>query len=732
MIRLAGTVLIIWLAVAKGALPTQNILSQENEVSFVANHERLMDLRSLGMEFFREFRNMSATDLHLLGERYDAQDLICLADMANFMTALTTPKKWALTMLDSWGSIPAGYLYGNIVDMGNYDECLKTDGTISDSHQIKGKYCFLELPIYKWLGYTTPLLAMTNMKTAVCFPSSCSANTMEKFFEQLLQRLLAISDPSDSFSISEQTCRTNESESFDGLTICTIVLLSIFCTTVILCTLYDYFLCPEQGKLPSFVKAFSARATSRDLFTIVDNKMNPNVIHCLNGMRCMSLVWVIFGHEYIVALKAPAINPRDNLKWMTQPFTNFILYAPFSVDTFFFISGLLLVAIGLRSLEKTKGKLNVPLMYLHRYLRLTPILAVAILVYVKMIPIFADGPLYGSTGFFDYSICDNTWYLTLLYVQNYATDNICLGHSWYLAVDMQLFILSPILLIGLFKWGKKAAAGILLLILLTSACLFATIVTNNYGVIFSDGSHIPEVQKKIYYATHTHAAPWLIGILFGYFLHLIRGRNFQLNRLVVWTGWFLCLAMLFTSIFAMYPYAKLLGKSPTVLEGAFYYTLTRIGWPLALCWVVFACIQGYGGLANSFLSSPLWQPLSKISYSAYIWHIFIQEVNHKRVRTHTYFSDFEVMLSFWSTFGFTLVMSYVLYVIIEAPLDGVERMMFPNRRPSPVPAVKDEQAKIEPNAEIIDRHEVDPDKQTDLEQANPKLVTKSAEKADES
>lgn len=65
-----------------------------------------------------------------------------------------------------------------------------------------------------------------------------------------------------------------------------------------------------------------------------------------------------------------------------------------------------------------------PLMYLHRYLRLTPIIAVAILAFYKMIPLIADGPMYDGIGFFDYSGCKMTWYWTLLYVQNYATSDV--------------------------------------------------------------------------------------------------------------------------------------------------------------------------------------------------------------------------------------------------------------------------------------------------------------------
>ncbi|XP_017055215.1 nose resistant to fluoxetine protein 6 [Drosophila ficusphila] len=715
MMSVTRALLIVSLFAAKGVHSTEYVPSEEREVSSLGDYERLMDLRSLGKEFVREFQNISSQDLHLLEGRTTEQDLVCLADLAQFMKDLTAPKLWALQMIDSWGSIPSGYLKGSNTDMGNYDECVELDRAITDSHSIRGKFCFLSLPVAKWLGFNSELLKSTYIKTAVCFPSSCSASNFEGFLKRVLQRVLGLSDPSALFSISEETCRTNESEPLDGLTIFTLVLIGVFLATAVLCTLYDYFLCSNQEKLPKLVRIFSARAISRDLFTLAENKDTPNVIHCLNGMRCMSLIWVVFGHDFTSNLAAASTNEAYKITWMSQAFSSFILYAPFSVDTFFFISGLLLVAIGLRSLDKTKGSLNVPLMYLHRYLRLTPIVIVALLVYTKLLSLVADGPMYNISVFSDYSVCKSNWYWDLLYVQNYATDDICLPHTWYLAVDMQLYILSPILLVALYKWGKRGAAGIVLLILLSSASLFVTIMINDYHVMFKDGLMMPGVQKKIYNATHNHAAPWLIGALFGYFLHSIRGREIRLHVVLVWMGWLLSLAVMFTSMFALYPYARFLGPSPTILEGALYYTLTRIGWPLALCWVVFACLKGYGSLANSFLSSPLWQPISKLSYSAYIWHVFILEVNHRRVRSVSYFSNYDAMLSFWSCFGFTLLMSYVFYVILEAPLEALERLAFPSRR------------KVERKVEIDEETDVQSLEQSapqpELKQDNQDIVT---------
>ncbi|XP_026847251.1 nose resistant to fluoxetine protein 6 [Drosophila persimilis] len=634
------------------------------------DYQRLTGLRSLGVEFAEHFRNASLTDLDLFQSRIPSQDdLLCLADMAQFMQALTAGKLWALRMIDAWGSIPSGLLYGNLVDFGNFDECIKISKEITSSHSINGKYCFLNVSFSSLPQYVS--LLTNQYKIASCFPTSCSAATMNALLEQLMQKIL--NSNSINIQIREDSCQTSESKPWGGMTIFTVVLLGLMGTIVGLCTLYDYFLCQDQSSIPVTVKIFSARVSSRAIFRIVDSKSNPNVISCLDGIRCMSLFWVVLGHGVGYSVGDPNINKLRTVLWLEEPFSSFILYAYFSVDSFFFIGGLLVSMVVLRSMEKSKGKLNVPMMYLHRFIRITPILAVAILVYVNLITVVADGPL-GYIEYRDKEACEKGWFWTLLFVQNYATSNACLDHTWYLAVDMQLYIISPLLLIALYKWGKKAAAGIVVLLLLVTTCLFVTMMVNNESMLTKNGSKGGD-GVDVYGSTHTHAGPWLTGFLFGYFLHLNRGRKFQLGRIIVWSGWLLSLAMIFTSIFAMYPASKFRAPPLTILEESLYYTLTRVGWPLALCWIVFACMQGHGGLADSFLSSPLWQPLSRLSYSVYIWHMFTLEVNSRILRTNTYFSNYNLMLNFWSVIGITVLMSYVLYVIIEAPFGGLDNLL---------------------------------------------------------
>ncbi|KAH8235373.1 hypothetical protein KR038_003215 [Drosophila bunnanda] len=629
-------------------------------------------LGRMGVEFFDHYQNITLDDL-LRDRLPTAQDLKCLSDLGLLTNDLKSLKIWALKMIDSWGSVPSGILTGNLIDLGNYDECLRIDHVVTSSHSIKGKYCFARFPLLPNVS------AMLSLKTAVCLPASCTAVHMDTMLHRLMQSILNMELSPDVALVNEDTCHTAEMEPFDALTIFTIMVLSILAALMVLSTLCDYFL--SRDLIP-WIKAFSARANCRVLFRLVEPGSNPNVIDCLHGIRCLSFIWVVYGHVYLVNVFAPNLNYVDlhTVSWWRSAYSMLLQHAAYSVDTFFFLSGLLLVVIALRTMEKTKGKLNVPFMYLHRYLRLTPILAMAIIVYMTILPRMGDGPLYGSVNFDDYSQCEDTWFWTLLYVQNYATHNICLGHSWYLAVDMQLYIIAPLLLIALYKWGRKGAALIFVLMLLLASCLFTMMIVKNLSLL----DETNDAMKEIYFSTHTRASPYLIGILFGYFLHVNRGKSFKLTRPAVLLGWLVSLALLFTCIFAVFRYAKHL-DTPSILEEAFYLTFTRIAWPLGLCWLVFACMQGYGGLANSFLSSPLWQPLSRLSYSAYIFHMFIESLNAGLTRTNTYFSDYQVMLRFWSDFGFVVLLAFAAYILIEAPFGNLEGLLLPVQKPA-VPA----------------------------------------------
>jgi hypothetical protein len=204
-----------------------------------------------------------------------------------------------------------------------------------------------------------------------------------------------------------------------------------------------------------FIAQFSAIRTLRRIFTM-KMKNNNDSFDFLNGLRVLSLFWVIFGHTIAFSIIYVS-NVLDVLAWSQNIAFQLIVSGLFSVDTFFVLSGFLTAILFVRQI--TKEKLTFRLMilyYIHRYIRLTPTFVLVILVSINLTPYFGRGPLFPSTQGFETDGCSHRgWWTSVLYISNLLkTDDMCLPVSWYLHNDMQFHWIAPLALIP-FVIGRK-------------------------------------------------------------------------------------------------------------------------------------------------------------------------------------------------------------------------------------------------------------------------------------
>ena len=96
-----------------------------------------------------------------------------------------------------------------------------------------------------------------------------------------------------------------------------------------------------------------------------------------------------------------------------------LLNATLSVDTFFFISGLLTVYTLWKRFEKKKEMLSLPTLMLMRYIRLTPAYA-AVIALAFVFPLFSSGPLWRETVDAVAQPCYQSWWTNLLYLNNFV------------------------------------------------------------------------------------------------------------------------------------------------------------------------------------------------------------------------------------------------------------------------------------------------------------------------
>ena len=70
-----------------------------------------------------------------------------------------------------------------------------------------------------------------------------------------------------------------------------------------------------------------------------------------------------------------------------------------------------------------------------------------------MYRIWVKGPM-SSGAEKGHSDCKDIWWTNILYVNNFVpkkADKMCIGQSWYLANDMQFFVIAPLFIVLLFK-----------------------------------------------------------------------------------------------------------------------------------------------------------------------------------------------------------------------------------------------------------------------------------------
>ena len=105
-------------------------------------------------------------------------------------------------------------------------------------------------------------------------------------------------------------------------------------------------------------------------------------------------------------------------RWTMQAVFN----ATVSVDTFFLMSGLLVAYLLLRELDRNKGRFNVALFYIHRYLRLTPVYAIILGFLATLIVYVSNGPNWRLILYMR-EACRWNWWNHLLYVNNYVSTS---------------------------------------------------------------------------------------------------------------------------------------------------------------------------------------------------------------------------------------------------------------------------------------------------------------------
>ena len=138
------------------------------------------------------------------------------------------------------------------------------------------------------------------------------------------------------------------------------------------------------------------------------------------------MFWVVLGHTYLLIYKVFVIaqNRMFAIRGYTGGhglFFEIIMNGLLSVDTFFFLSGLLVAYISFLQLEKKQ--FNIIVYYVHRYVRLTIPMAFGLGLYACIVRGINSGPVFeeGLKPFLQ--SCKDNSYQNFLYINNFFSQD---------------------------------------------------------------------------------------------------------------------------------------------------------------------------------------------------------------------------------------------------------------------------------------------------------------------
>ncbi|XP_068229853.1 nose resistant to fluoxetine protein 6-like isoform X1 [Palaemon carinicauda] len=634
----------------------------------------------------------------------------CISDL-DVIYSPATKDQWpvAMQMVDSWGKLPDGLFFGNNQAPGAFDECLviqwsNVSATNVSTGSFKGKYCSIMLKDGETSANVTKLQMPAMIASldypalyslyGTCMPSSCTQEDLHISLNYNLAKW--------NKSVSLIDCQTEDPPDIDFTAgqIVMICLLSLFAFLLLSGAAIDTWIeCTGKTEMRrgpmKYLLVFSISTNLYKMFQI-NTAENKEAITSLYGMRVLSMTWVVWCHQYMMVFILEgnkfSIGTLFHGNWLDQILMNGYP----SVDSFFFMSGLL-VAYGILKEKELSGSVNLFIFYFHRFIRLTIPICLLSGFMATLSEYLGHGPYaFGIKAPHSLQdLCQKYWWRDALFITNYFVTGddagSCLGVCWYTAVDFQIFLLTPLILFP-FIWREwfKTPQRILNRIecIWLGIVIFVSVLIP--GIITGIGKLPPtgiftlpdqetsiEYNEQVYMASWCRAQPYLVGMALGVIFRRDAEKKIKLEMWQVLLGWCIATATGLAVLFGMYDYNQL-GQYPGYhwADSIFYGSLHRLAWGLALAWVVFACHYGYAGPVNTFLSHPSWQPLSRLTYCMFLVAIPVQEILF--VFNDYYPLHFGHLDKVLQTVGALFVSgigAVLLSLCTEAPVMGLEKLL---------------------------------------------------------
>uniref|UniRef100_A0A182FJF5 Nose resistant-to-fluoxetine protein N-terminal domain-containing protein n=1 Tax=Anopheles albimanus TaxID=7167 RepID=A0A182FJF5_ANOAL len=655
-----------------------------------------------------------------------------------FERQLRGKRLWALKMIDASAKLSAGMLRGNAHQLGDYDQCtgIATKVRVQEDEQvrIRGKYCLahidvvadddeLQLPVHLLHGrgflkstLNDPdhfLPRFTTINWGICLPAACT-------FEDAGSIVRGFVRPYNStgvkvfLELEEGNChvrpvRHGRTLPLKGnwVLMAVIGFYTFVAVVTLVATLNDYeifikidppsasvvdgdgggpdALAQPTNALHQTLMAFSLKQTLRQLGTIAGGEPDPERptirFRCLDGLKGVASVALFAALRLVPLGFQPFTNRNEFTETLNAPWSVTVRLLMLYADVFLVVSGFLTAYHTLRE-YRVRARVAWFKRILGRYLRLCFPLLPVVGFYALIWEHLGSGPQWGDVVVKNANLCKQRYLSNLLFVQNwYPIEETCAPHTFQLAIEMQLSVLAPFLMIVLVRSPFYGTAAYVLLHCLSTAIRFSATAEDRLAPYVYHGVRLTQLYRTLNLSTTEtlhRLTPYLAGFGLGYLMQDTEpapeagGPRSRPERGVRWAGWLGAgVALLWCLLTPLDIVRSDFQYEPA--SAAQYAALAPLAWSLGLCWLIYYCISEETSLANRLLSSRPLVLLGHLSYSLSLvqFLVFFYFVGTTRgsetFSLATYFNRTEVCLLLGGALALTL--------LFDLPIQNVKRLL---------------------------------------------------------
>lgn len=421
----------------------------------------------------------------------------------------------------------------------------------------------------------------------------------------------------------------------------------------------------------------------------------------LDGIRAISTLWIIIFHSYNFGDDWLSYNNQvvadDKYKSIKlQMIANGYLV----VNNHILIAGFLAYFstnnnIEVKKTTRTSSQSNKPKLnqifdlVLSRYLRLMPSMMLLIIISLMILPELGDGPNWSRAIRMFTNWCEPNWIYNLFLVHNFVSPpTICFGHTWFLAVDLQLFILILVIIAFSLKANISFEYLVIGFILIVQTSIAYLVYERNIKSIPKVAQDSLESYLDYHILLYIKPYQWFTSYSIGCLIskqflasRIIKKQPTRRLLLVQLTSLIILIGLMFSSL----PYFR---RTMSMVESTLIAALVAPLWSIGLGSLLYTLVISkkkykthfIDSIIRNFLGSNFWIPFSNLSLSANLLNPILIALFYG-TRTETFRFNHYLMLYFAiGNIALTFFAALIFNIIYEQPIRAlVKRYVFLTR-----------------------------------------------------